>query len=544
MTNKLTNEQQLRLNELLEIFPDAKIETVEKLILEGKSNNEITDVLLDNNGINDNINTQFDDEETEADSEAKDNPSTVSDHTILEHVLSIFPDIKKDYLQKLIEENRTENNCEESILNIIADKKGDYPHEEPEIPPDKRDFSNVELRMSSKYKKLVGNYVSNLYPIVPLPALTTVLNKHNYHLIPSLDYLEKNLKINGNRVTIGTKSFRTLTRKRSSLPVESNVDKDFDAEISVIKKKEDENRSAEDVEVARQMLSEEYKQLGGRLIECGCCTDEYPIEEMIQCTEMHLICTSCAKESILTDLKNGKDDIKFECPDMSGCSGTIPDSFVRRVLSEKEYEILSHRKQDFEINQAHLTGLEKCPFCNYACIMEQDVEHNSEFHCANPECGKVSCRLCHKLSHLPLSCADVTKEATEESLRKAVEEAMDAARIRYCPACSKPVVKLDGCNRVPCSCGASFCYVCGERCPDKDPYQHFREGPCPLWAKSENKEEDVRVRKAGEEAEKKWRMEHPDFKDTNLIIKDVVKSGIRPVTEKNFKNIKQEDPSK
>ena len=45
-----------------------------------------------------------------------------------------------------------------------------------------------------------------------------------------------------------------------------------------------------------------------------------------------------------------------------------------------------------------------------------------------------------------------------------------------CWKCSKPFVKMDGCNKMTCDCGASMCYLC--RQPVKD-YKHFYgQGNC------------------------------------------------------------------
>ena len=55
-----------------------------------------------------------------------------------------------------------------------------------------------------------------------------------------------------------------------------------------------------------------------------------------------------------------------------------------------------------ELEKADIEGLEKCPFCQFATIMNTTPEENKCFSCLNPECGKNSCRLCQESYHAPL----------------------------------------------------------------------------------------------------------------------------------------------
>lgn len=43
---------------------------------------------------------------------------------------------------------------------------------------------------------------------------------------------------------------------------------------------------------------------------------------------------------------------------------------------------------------AGLAGLEECPFCDYAYVVEDP--HEEVFRCARDECSVVSCRACKK----------------------------------------------------------------------------------------------------------------------------------------------------
>ena len=53
-------------------------------------------------------------------------------------------------------------------------------------------------------------------------------------------------------------------------------------------------------------------------------------------------------------------------------------------------------KQQKEIAEADLEGLEECPFCDYKCVMDVDKTREKLFICRNYDggCGAISCREC------------------------------------------------------------------------------------------------------------------------------------------------------
>jgi hypothetical protein len=91
--------------------------------------------------------------------------------------------------------------------------------------------------------------------------------------------------------------------------------------------------------------------------------------------------------------------------------------------------------------QAGLEGLEQCPFCPFATIMDVPKEQNKIFNCLNPECGKDSCRLCGELSHIPLRCDEMEDDAVVRK-RTYIENKMAEAMIRHCYNCQRPYIKL------------------------------------------------------------------------------------------------------
>jgi hypothetical protein len=88
-------------------------------------------------------------------------------------------------------------------------------------------------------------------------------------------------------------------------------------------------------------------------------------------------------------------DSKINCIDQSGCAAPIPESELRRFLPDGMMKLWERVKQRKEIEAAGLGGLEECPFCDYAVIID-DAE-DKLLRCENLDvCGVVSCRTCKK----------------------------------------------------------------------------------------------------------------------------------------------------
>jgi TRIAD3 protein (E3 ubiquitin-protein ligase RNF216) len=94
----------------------------------------------------------------------------------------------------------------------------------------------------------------------------------------------------------------------------------------------------------------------------------------------------------------------------------------------------------FLLFQAGLEGLEQCPFCPFATIMDVSKEENKVFNCLNPDCGQDSCRHCGERSHLPLKC-DALEDDAGVRKRTYIENKMAEALIRKCYNCQRPFVK-------------------------------------------------------------------------------------------------------
>jgi TRIAD3 protein (E3 ubiquitin-protein ligase RNF216) len=116
---------------------------------------------------------------------------------------------------------------------------------------------------------------------------------------------------------------------------------------------------------------------------------------------------------------------------------------------------------------AEIDGLESCPFCPFAIVIENPDE--KLFHCLNDACKKITCRNCKRpvswppktgsitdhQSHIPKRCDEMDADDKLDR-RHAIEEAMSNALMRKCPNCSKPYIKETGCNKMTVSLRAMW----------------------------------------------------------------------------------------
>ena len=236
----------------------------------------------------------------------------------------------------------------------------------------------------------------------------------------------------------------------------------------------------------------------------------------------------------------GEGRTALEC--LGQCDEAFSLSVLQKALKVNTFSKWLSRIQIKEIEKADIEGLEQCPFCPFATIMDTLPEQNKLFACQNPDCGKESCRLCKEFSHIPLRCEEVEKDA-EVRKRTYIEKKMTEAMIRKCYKCSKPFVKADGCNKMTCDCGASMCYLC--RQPVRDYKHFFGQGgvaqagqTCPLWSDN-NSIHERDVARGALEAKSEMDKENPEVKlkhdPTNGINLEQAAAGMKEPNPKKRK---------
>lgn len=212
------------------------------------------------------------------------------------------------------------------------------------------------------------------------------------------------------------------------------------------------------------------------MLECQCCFTEAPLNRMITCQsdELHAFCYSCINAYVRSQVGMMKHEIKCVAS-TSPCSASFTWPDLCTALDEGLTHKLEHLRQRDDIAAAGIEGLSECPFCDYKAICPP-VEQDKEFRCANtPACGKVSCRMCNRETHVPLTCKEAGESRTTDA-RLRVEEAMSEALIRICPneRCRVPIVKELGCNKMVCvKCSTKMCYACNADITQIG-YNHFK----------------------------------------------------------------------
>lgn len=229
-------------------------------------------------------------------------------------------------------------------------------------------------------------------------------------------------------------------------------------------------------------------------MECQCCFMEFEVQEMCRCEKDHLFCCTCLRKYAEEEIF-GKGKTVLKCMwQGKGVEDKCELGFNEKQLS-KALSIKLRQKYDEaqfldNLKKANIPDLCKCPKCSYQAILPAD---EFTFRCPQASCGFKSCRRCGEESHFPLACEEIEKQS-ETDHRTRVEEAMTKARVRECPKCKNRFYKVEGCNKMRCSCGTHICYIC--RKVVRDGYSHFAPGKCPLHTNTVQDDERA-VQEAG-----------------------------------------------
>ncbi|WVW79864.1 hypothetical protein I302_101834 [Kwoniella bestiolae CBS 10118] len=449
----------------------------------------------------------------------------------LNHVLEILPDIDTEWALGHINQEmilRKDENPANRVVEIALEMEGGYPtfkaskkgkekEKSPDTPGGTEKYRSTAYKIDDRggigYYQNAVSQLEDDFPSIPAPYVRNTFNVMQNLYVPTYFRLLEHSQLN-------MKPYMELKRPRNSGKGKSKAkdarhdeeteegiqdvgSAEFKKEMKWLKKTLAKEQHDKDASEAKRIADEEALA-GGAGIECGCCFTDTLMAEMVQCAEGHLFCRECA--STHAETKLGEQSTSILCMDQSDCTSAFPESELRRCLSEKSLQLYHRLKQAKELEQAEIEGLESCPSCPYAAVIDNPDE--KLFRCMNEECGQVTCRGCGKKEHIPRTCAEVEADV-KLNHKHTVEDAMSEALIRKCPKCAKPYIKDSGCNKIHCSkCGTLSCYVCQKAI---NGYEHFDQDPaaygkprqtdkCILWDREEKQHDDQAVRAARDAA--------------------------------------------
>ncbi|KAK2759160.1 hypothetical protein FQN54_003260 [Arachnomyces sp. PD_36] len=422
----------------------------------------------------------------------------------LSKVRELFPDVCKKHVIKLYDDRMKGFSTFRKHENDFADldpsalivehllDEGVYPKEADDRKRKRDDIPgagakapvelNHDATKSPTYLNAARKMLETEFPRIP-SAYVRLLLVRNKTLTQTYATLETSDR---NYTTAAVSGYHQLKKERKAIadaemfqflprqgPERNQLVQEFYAAREK-RKEENETRIREEEYERREADNLKQQTELGAIVECQCCFADIPLNRTIHCegNDGHFFCYGC----IQTTAKNQLGLMKFEmkCFDTSGCESGFGKSQLREAVSQDILDKLDYFQQRHEIDAAGIEGLQECPFCDFRAICPP-VEEDREFRCFNPECMKVSCRLCNLPSHIPKTCIEARKEQ-HLSARHLVEEAMSEALIRKCPKCNVNIVKQDGCNKMQCvKCKTLMCYVCKKDITGKG-YNHFDQG--------------------------------------------------------------------
>ncbi|CAF3332640.1 unnamed protein product [Rotaria socialis] len=445
------------------------------------------------------------------------------------------------YTKRVKKSHSTNSERQSSLKRSISDMIDDIPKFLSSYPDPVNYFFDTKRKQSESYTNHAKAFLIRAFPTTDKTILEQALQEENCHFLPTVRKLET-------RAGIRTNSFlQRMTIKRSLDMIDLSIDgvgrkpsiawiiknNKFAYPIPHIPCEEfyDELRFAKnEVKIRRYLgkVSKEHEKRvkkakkGNETLECEiCCQEDLLIDDMVECTVGHLYCRNCVRTHIDICFKEGK--CSFACVENS-CPGEYTMRLVSELLPPKDLKRLNRRIQEENIRQAAIDGLECCPYCPYAVIV--DNPDDKIFRCLNPECMKETCRLCKEPNHIPLRCDEVEK-GIELEMRKFIEEHVTEAMIRKCPRCTQRFYKVEGCNKMTCSsCGLFICYVCRETI---NGYDHFTNNErCTLSNQSEKIHYEEMVQ-AYQNAKNEYRRLHPEAHDM-ILRYDPISHLLKPPT--------------
>lgn len=239
------------------------------------------------------------------------------------------------------------------------------------------------------------DYLDADFPLIPKPYIRTCLNRTVYYA-PAHVELKASLDL-------ANPPYNKLHRPRKDKGKgtayqddELEVEREFVLTRAALVEAEQAAKAAAEEQEAKE-------EAAGHVFECGCCFGDYVFSKMVQCPEAHLFCMDCARRNAENAMGNRQTAVS--CMDQDGCTVPFTDAECARFLKPNQISLLEKLRSEKALDAAGIAGLAKCPYCPWACVIDNPREFYSAVH------GQVS------YSDLPRQMRDSSAAKTKNVSR-------------------------------------------------------------------------------------------------------------------------------
>ncbi|VDK80892.1 unnamed protein product [Litomosoides sigmodontis] len=231
--------------------------------------------------------------------------------------------------------------------------------------------------------------------------------------------------------------------------------------------------------------------------ECEVCFSFKSGKECVRFTPCgHIFCVECISHYYRQKLLDSV-TLQLQCLNI-GCGSSATQAQIRRVLSDKEFEVYEQRLLDGALNL--MSDVVICPRIScQAPVIVDSGEYSRLASCTL--CHYSFCILCKKAYHgiEPCSLTEESRRKMRDQMAAATPAQLEEIYKRYggkkkfermletleseewmecnsksCPSCKARIEKDSGCNKMTCTkCGHNFCWLCGISLNKKHPYNHY-----------------------------------------------------------------------
>ena len=239
----------------------------------------------------------------------------------------------------------------------------------------------------------------------------------------------------------------------------------------------------------QQMLKEEARARERAVtFTCPICTDDKPVDESFSGECGHRLCVGCFVDQMEVQIREGNVGETQLCCPMPDCRRPYGAVAIESTLLSQGHRDLASRFVDLRTEaglNADTTRYRRCPHnsCNYQFAWTRG--DRKDFTC--PLCSNVFCLECtagggeaqvgpahpgqtceERRAQLEADAAERARFAEWQRMNARADELfqnlMDGDEdMRQCPGCRRVVQRSSACDHMTCTCGMSFCIVCGNQ---------------------------------------------------------------------------------